>query len=288
MKSFCIKTNNKKIISTLLKDLENSNFENIFFTNKQFKNYENIIIHYKGNNFSEFINLISDILSDCIIFYYESNLLQRIINYNYFYFDELDKRIIEEYCYKTITDNEESNYKFRRNEIWIEVMNYINNNKSMILDGFVNFRLKHYLNTLDEIVDSSVKQYVIEKEYNEFISLLQMYINSKQSSCNLLHLIYINGESIILDESKNIIDLEDDIFDAKYISDISFSSNDYSLNALLTLLPKKIELHLIGPKDDFIDSLELIFGHRLSICTDCNICQTYRILNNNLNFKNKK
>ena len=84
----------------------------------------------------------------------------------------------------------------------------------------------------------------------------------------------------MLNENKNIIALDDNIFDAKYLSDISFSSNDYALNALLTLLPKKIEIHLIGYEDEFINTLKLIFGLRISICTDCNICRTYRILNN--------
>ncbi len=33
----------------------------------------------------------------------------------------------------------------------------------MILDGFVYFRLRAYLEYLDEVVDSGVNQFVIEK-----------------------------------------------------------------------------------------------------------------------------
>lgn len=150
----------------------------------------------------------------------------------------------------------------------------------MILDGFVNFRLDTYCKTLEEVVDSAVNQYIIEREYNEFIHLLQLYIESKDAISPMVHLIYTNGESILLNQEKNLINLQDNIFNAKYLSDISFSSNDYALNSLLTLLPKKIEIHLIGYEDEFIKTLKLIFGTRVSICTDCNICRTYRILNN--------
>lgn len=150
----------------------------------------------------------------------------------------------------------------------------------MILEGFVNFRLENYYNTLEEIVDYGVNQYIVEKEYNEFINLLKLYIESKESQTSIVHLVYTNGESILLNQNKNIISLEDNIFNAKYLSDISFSSNDYALNALLTLLPKKIEIHLISYEDEFITTLKLIFGTRISICTDCNICRTYRVLNN--------
>ena len=95
----------------------------------------------------------------------------------------------------------------------------------------------------------------------------------------MLHLIYNHGESILLDEEKNVVSVSDNIYNAKYLSDISFSSNDYALNTLLTLLPKKIEIHLIDKEDEFINTLKLIFEDKISICKECNICKTYRLLN---------
>lgn len=74
-----------------------------------------------------------------------------------------------------------------------------------------------------------------------------------------------------------MIILTDDIFKAKYLSDITFSSNDYILNSLLTLLPKKIYIHLTDNYiDEFINTLELVFENRIHLCTDCNICKTYK------------
>ena len=94
------------------------------------------------------------------------------------------------------------------------------------------------------------------------------------------HFIFLYLKSILLNQNKKVINLQDNIFNAKYLSDISFSSNDYALNALLTLLPEKIEVHIIGYEDEFINTLKLIFGTRISICTDCNLCRTYKVLNN--------
>ena len=121
----------------------------------------------------------------------------------------------------------------------------------------------------------------MEKEYNEFINLLKLYVDSKPPEISIVHLIYTNGESILLNEYKKIINYDDNIFDAKYLSDISFSSNDYCLNSLLSLLPSKIEIHLVsGFEDEFINTLKLIFGNRIFICTGCKLCKTYEILNN--------
>lgn len=279
MKSFCIKTNNKKIINYLLKNLETSSLENIYYIEKNFSYYSNVIIHYKGNNISLFLSFLADILTNCILTFYEPLLLKRLINFHYFYFDELEKKQIKQICYEHIKE-EENNLQYRKEEIWSSVISYLTQSKAMVLDGFVAFRLENYTNTLEEVIDSSVNQYIIEKEYTEFINLLKLYIESKEPLSSIVHLIYTNGESILLNQNKHIINLEDSIFKAKYLSDISFSSNDYALNALLTLLPKKIEIHIIGYEDEFINTLKLIFGTRISICTSCNICQTYRILNN--------
>lgn len=229
---------------------------------------------------SHFLVLLSDLLTDCILFFYEPVLIRRTLNFNYFYFDDFEKKLIEENCYEHIILEEQNTLKHRREEIWTCVLQYISNSKSMVLDGFVNFRLEQYIKTLEEIVDLAVNQYVIEKEYTEFINLLRLYIDSKDCVSSMVHLIYTNGESILLNEQKQVINLEDNIFNAKYLSDISFSSNDYALNALLTLLPKKIEIHIIGVEDEFINTLKLIFGNRIFICKDCNLCRTYRVLNN--------
>lgn len=192
MKSFCIKTNNNKIIQYLLKNLETSSLENIYFVNKKFKSYKNVIVHYAGNSFSHFLGFLAEMLTDCILLFYEPLLLKRIINFNYFYFDELEKKIIQENCYKYIVLEEDTTLKYRKDEIFTSLLSYINNNKSVILDGFVTFRLENYYKTLEEIVDYSVNQYIIEREYIEFINLLRIYIDSREPETSLIHLVYSN------------------------------------------------------------------------------------------------
>jgi putative sporulation protein YtxC len=147
----------------------------------------------------------------------------------------------------------------------------------MVLNGFINFRIKPYLDILNDIVNDAVNTYVVEKEYLEFVSLLKLYVNSQNSNCDIVHIIYSSSESILLDKNKQIITNSYDNLKSKYLSDISFSSNDYTLNSLLTLLPKKIYVHLIDKYvDEFIDTLKSVFENRVHICTDCNICNLYK------------
>ncbi len=279
MKSFCIKTNNTDILNYLLKRIELIDFENLVYSQKEFKIYHNIIIHYLGENNAKFCDFLCDLLEEVVNEFYKEKMIKQLINYNYFYFDEYEKGKILENCQQMLKSNEYNQTQQEKRSTKKQILEYVLENKTMVLDGFVYFRLKKYFNYLDNLVDSSVNQFIIEKEYTEFISLLRVYVESKAPEYSTLHLIYNNGESILLDEEKNVVSVSDNIYNAKYLSDISFSSNDYALNTLLTLLPRKIEIHLIDEEDEFINTLKLIFQDKVFICKECNICKTYQLLN---------
>lgn len=275
MRSFCFKTNNTKIINYLLKRIEEIDFEDLVYSENKFKIYKNVILHYKGKEYKKFNKFLSSLLEEIVIEFYEEKILKQLINYNYFYFDEYERKSILDNCIKTIEPDEYMKNISQQKD----VVEYFNENKKMILDGFVYFRLKDYIKYLDEVVDYAVNQFIVEKEYKEFINLLKVYVETRKPEYKTLHLIYLNNESILLDEEKNIVSVSENIYNAKYLSDISFSSNDFALNALLTLLPEKIEIHLIDDEDEFINTLKLIFEGRVFICKECEICKTYKMLN---------
>ena len=278
LKSFCIKTNNNRIVDYLLNEFGKVELENIYLSKSNFKLYNNFIVHYKGKALDSFYNIFSNILSSAIIEFYEKDIIRHIINCNYFYFSEIEQRKIFDIVNNYIYNEELTESYIRKDSIMISCIEYFANNKSAILDGFVNFRLNDYIKIIDYIVDLAVNKFVIDREYSEFIDLLKCYINSKDYGTEVVHLIYQNQESILLDEFKSIINLDDNVLNSKFLSDISFSSNDYALNALLTLLPRKIYIHIVdNVEDEFINTLKLIFDGRIYICNDCNICKVYRL-----------
>lgn len=277
MKSLCIKTNNLDLLSYLLNELNNLELDQICFSSNKFKHYRNIIIHYTGEDNKLFLEHISSILSLLVIDELDETFLKRLILQNYFYFDSNERKEILELCFDIMANDFSTIFDKKFKAIYNCFFEFISENKTLILDGFLNFRIKPYLKILDEIINEAVNQFVIEKEYLEFISLLKLYINSQNSNSDIVHIIYSNSESILLDKNKEIISVSNNGFKAKYLSDISFSSNDYTLNSLLTLLPKKIYIHLIDYcVDEFINTLQAIFENRIQICTDCNICNLYK------------
>lgn len=282
--SICIKTNNTNIISYLLNSFEQTDLSNIFLSQNSFKNYKNVIVHYRGDSIELFYSKLAESLSNTVIACCEKNFIKKIINSNYFYFNDIEKKTIFNIASDCLQDEENSQFYDRNKSLFIAFLKYIVCNKCIVLDGFLNFRTKDYLSILDEAVDFSVNKFLIEREYNEFVNILKSYIKSKISNTPFVHLVYRNQESILLDENQIIIDTNDSIFETKYLSDITFSSNDYCLNTLLTLLPEKLYIHMINSyEDEFINTLKLIFDNRIHICNDCNICKVYREKNLKLN-----
>lgn len=279
MKSICIKTTNQKTIEYLLEKLGNFELDDIYFSYKQFKIYKNIIIHFTGKNEKIFIEKISEMLTCLVLDLFEETIINNLISNEYFYFDNLERKQIENITIDDLYNYEESIHPRDKSFdiLFRNFYNYLLNHKSIVLKGFVTFRIKNYFNILLEQIDKSVNKFLIEREYTEFISLLRMYVNSESSSCNIIHLVYHNFKPLLLDENKNIINIDTNMFNAKYLSDISFSSNDYALNTLLNLIPKKIYIHLIDNNiDEFINTIKLIFEDRVSFCTDCSICKLYK------------
>lgn len=277
MKSICIKTNNKTVIDYLLENFENLNMKETYISIKDFKHFSNIIIHYKDINITTFINSISNILTKSTILFYEDNLITDSIYLNYFYFNKTEIKSIIENTQKLLKEYDVINTKY--DLINNSIFKHLLNHHSLYFKSFIDFRLKEYKDLIDKKIDLAVNQFLIDKEYIEFVNILRLYINSESSSSNLehLHLIYKNKDSIIIDDNKNIVSCNDNITKAKYISDITFSSNDLALNTLLNLLPHKITIHLVdGFQDEFIETLKLIFQNKITICEDCDICNMYR------------
>lgn len=136
----------------------------------------------------------------------EENILIFLLSQNYFYFDSNERKEIINLSFDIMSEDFYKTFDKKLNLVYTNLVEYIDKNKSLFLGGFIHFRLKNYFNFLDDILSRSVNNYIIQKEYLEFVSLLRLYIESQSSNCNVVHLLYSNSESILLmTKNKEII-----------------------------------------------------------------------------------
>lgn len=223
----------------------------------------------------------SNALAEYIIFKYEEKLINKIINENYCYFNGNEKKSIAKHAIK-ITQNEDEKFIYkllsirRKNEIVRKLMEYFSNSSTLIIDGFVKFRLKGYLKELENVVDKAVDNYLVEREYSEFINLLKYFIESKQPMVDVVHVYPINGKySLTNSKGKEISDRSiSELFIEVEKGEINH--DDLLISSLVTLAPEKIILHKVKNirKKELLETIKCVFDKKIQVCTGCKCCNS--------------
>ena len=155
MSSLCIKTNNKKVLEYLQNEFSSFNMLNTFYSQKQFKHYKNIIIHYTGIDKELFYTKLATILSYLVIDYFETDIIKQILHLNYFYFEESEFSTILNLCEENLCDSSEFSFPNRQLLLFDIFHEYISTHHSIVLSGFINFRLNKYRKLIEDLVEAS-------------------------------------------------------------------------------------------------------------------------------------
>lgn len=159
MKSICIKTISEEKINYMIELIEKVPI-NIYMSNYRFKTYDNLIIHYPfEENIEEFYDFVSIIIKKCIENFYEEDFINKNVEKNYFYLSSIERKYISEIT-KKVLELPDEKIGYKNDILKNTIKKYIKENKSIIIEGFVNFRIKEYKELLDRIVEVSVFSYL--------------------------------------------------------------------------------------------------------------------------------
>ncbi len=225
-----------------------------------------------------FKKYVAHALSDLILGQWEKLLLTDIIRENYYYFNEEERRTIYQYASNYINqgDDGQSVYRIaRRNKILHKILEFLRSNDDIVIDGFIRFRLKEYVNELQDAADRAVDDFLMEREYNEFIQLLKYFVEIQDPRLDLVHvLIKPNGVFKLFDGQYQVINsdyLEGFMME---LVDSEINYEDMLISTLITLAPQEIVFH-IGKGErprNTLETIKHVFLHRVKECTDCDLC----------------
>lgn len=221
------------------------------------------------------------------IYLYISNLIYKIIMEN-FRQKEMLEYLTENYFFLNHEeiidiDNEITKVVFQRNVIRDETSVYcLNRINSMIenikcflketgyinINGFIRFRMKSMINTIEDIIDKIVDKYMVEKEYNEFIKLLKYFVDVQECKIEEIDLRILNNG---LYEIKN--GLGEDIF-KEFLNEIKDNAEENPINiediiisGLITNAPRKIKIfnEVKCNNKEFLKTIKNVFGERVEV-----------------------
>lgn len=225
----------------------------------------------------EFNNLLASIIADIIIEDWAQIIIKKIIRDHYYYFNEEEKKNIKDKALELLT-NDGFSYKplMRKNSIVQRVTEFLDRNQEIVLEGFINFRLKDYILEVEDIVDAAVDDFLLEKEYLEFIRLLRYFVDIQEPKINEIHILLEKNNAFkLVDRNGNLI--ENEYLDGFSIELMNNSINyeDLLISALITLAPRLVVIHQINSSEpkDTIKTIENVFGKRVKKCNGCSLCE---------------
>ena len=121
--------------------------------------FDNLIIHDLERDDEKFLEIISLVLKSTVEEFYEKEIIKKIIKRNYFYLDEVEQEYVFEIS-KKIMHLSDNKIGFKRQLLKDSFSKYLICNKSIVLDGFITFRLKEYKELLEKIVEASVVSFL--------------------------------------------------------------------------------------------------------------------------------
>lgn len=238
-----------------------------------FRNYERIKNLLK--------NYVATILAEMIVTHEEKKLIKRIVDHNYYYFNDSERETI----YRNALNLLEStsvlepsfNFTTRRQNISLKILEYLDTHHELVVEGFINFRLKEYRDKLTELVEKAVDDFMMEIEYKEFISVLRYFVDVQDSRVEEVHVVIDKGGKYrILDSKGKAVGSQYlDNFASQCSGEINYE--DLLITALITIAPYNIILHnapvnASGGVGSIVETIKNVFEGRVVVCSGCEFC----------------
>lgn len=225
---------------------------------------------------------MAEIISDVILNYWGDTLLKDIIRTNYFYLGDEEKNLIFDYAARYAKRGENSwkeiGWLNRKNFILQKLLDFFHTNDSIIIDGFIKFRLKEYIYELHEAAEKAVDDFLMEREYREFIQLLKYFVEIQEPKIEMVNvLIKSSGTFHLFDEK--MVPIKNDYMESTVLNlvDSEINYEDLLISALITIAPMKITLHYLHTdrqSSTTLETIKSVFTGRVLECPGCRICTT--------------
>ncbi|SDC01685.1 putative sporulation protein YtxC [Paenibacillus sp. UNCCL117] len=213
----------------------------------------------------------------------EERLLCKLIRVDFHYKQEAEIEQILTYCDHILNDAEEvsaasasANARKRRKEkLAGEIEAYIRTETELHIDGLLRFRLQAYKQELREVAEYAIDEFMMDRQYQEFISLLQYFVYIQEAKIPFVHLVHKGGSEFkLLNDRMEEIEPDDPeaVVTVEMLEkDMNFE--DMIVSTLITVSPQTIYIHTREPEAQVIRTIRQIFENRVELCGYCRLCQ---------------
>jgi putative sporulation protein YtxC len=202
----------------------------------------------------------------------QQRLLRRLVTTRYSYFTSAEQAEIVAAAERALGALE------RRERIRMRVLQYLERQDTLIVEGFLTFRLQDLVAEAESALDGSVDAFLLQREYQEFIQLLRHFVETLPPRHELVHAVLQPGGGFRLTDADGH-PLSRDGGEGEVVGAPApdLAPEDRVISALVTLAPRRVVLH--RPAGDAalpaeaVATVREVFGSRLHLCGGCRICR---------------
>ena len=254
------------------KNLNSSGVEFIVAEEKN-KDYTLFEIEFKnGSYIYNFNESLADIIAEIVLDNLEEKIVKKIVKTKYNDYPTEDKKDIINNALKYLSESQSGKKIIRKKKIVKELLSYLNRHKKINIEGFVRFRLRDYMKNLNLAIEQAADDFIIEREYNEFIDLLRYFVELQEVKIPLVNVLHNDdGSYTILDANKNVLKSN---FVEGYIEELideDITYEDILISALINISPGKVIIHFSEP--EIRETLKNIFPDLVEVCFGCDLCE---------------
>lgn len=220
-----------------------------------------------------FYNNLSNLVQDIIIEIYINEIIKDRVAKICSDYSISEKQDIVTFAHKMLMDA--NNYINERITMNDEICDYLMEHNSLLIDGYIRFRLRDYLYVIDISIEKAILNLETEKEYMEFLNMLHYFVDVQEPKYELVNVILRDEDYLILDMDNNIIEdgLLNDMENELIYEEIN--KTDLLISSLIVISPNRLIIHIkeIEKEQQLIEIISEIFRDRVSYCQGCEKCQ---------------
>ena len=164
----------------------------------------------------------------------------------------------------------------RKTSLVTQILSCLDHSSVFDIEGFLRFRAHEYKGEVNKAVEYALEEYVVEKEYMDFILLLKHFLDSQKPQLEYLHVgMTPEGKFHLYDnEGVKVTHLFLEDYQLDNVHELGYE--DLLVSALIAVAPRQITLHIRyeGFKDT-LKTIRSVFGDRVRDCQGCPLCEKF-------------
>ena len=227
-----------------------------------------VSLHDCDGNGEKEQTILCAILADIIVENLQIRHMVRLLKQDYYFLSEKEQCDILVKALKRLwygTSGQKTQVALCKRDVRQRLCEVLHDNESdtVMLEGFMRFRMKDYLEAWDNELAFCVEDYIKKREYAEFVEILRLFVKIRIPRVRQVHLcVDGNGEYMLLDDRLCMLQCR--------MSDTSIDKDDALLSTLVNMAPLSIIVH---NKERFyderiIETIKDVFGLRVEFSED--------------------